>query len=546
MQKQSSVNLGPSHVLRQMQDLALQIALPAEAKPLRFPSFPALERTAVMGFNYPTTLSLPANTATAVTVFRQASFPVWAETDTVWLHSADYRARWAVDDYNVGEREIDPTLYNTLAMTNRTATVGRVGITAAGGLSPTAPTFPVLGRDINVPGPEFIFVPYGMSLHVVAGFSGTGPGATNLVVTLEEWISPGQTRVTTTASVTVAIGYYTGISSAIFFTNGTWVRPQKVSIGAGGTPKSVTYVTLVSHSADDITFTASGTNCGTLSLELLSKRAEVPIVYPAEIRNSALPWMSTRVTASAFLGTNVSQVLNKGGTVLGGRVNPCVANAWTVNKEYLNGLHPAEKAFLPLETGVYTYCPPSTDLAEFHDFTVNTSQDVPEGPVFALGNTALYNKMFLTATAIAETLAVTATSHIEFRTSSALFQIGLSPMSLESLHQAQLKLSAQGYFFENPAHRALIMRGIAVIKKYAPRVFKAVAPELYRAFNPTKKRRNKKARRAPQPRQPRVVYPKSGPSRPAATNAVSSGIIAKPNGRKMKSGLQMFLDSRNR
>lgn len=244
--------------------------------------------------------------------------------------------------------------------------------------------------------------------------------------------------------------------------------------------------------------------------------SHMPLVEPVEFANSALPWNATRVTAAAFLGTNVTQVLNKSGTVLGGRLSPAVVDAWRCTAQNITNLHPAEKAYLPLETGVYTYCPPSTDLVFFTDYSRSTVQASTHGgliPIFSLENDSMYNKMFLTPAGADEALACTVTWHIEFRTSSALFQVGLSAMTLESLHTAQLILAAHGFFFENPEHKGMLNRIIALAKQFAPAAVSMIHPMAGKALEYVAGRYGKQ------------VTPKAGPSKPPTTSAAKSGIV---------------------
>jgi hypothetical protein len=204
-------------------------------------------------------------------------------------------------------------------------------------------------------------------------------------------------------------------------------------------------------------------------------RALFPILVSSEFANSQLPWFATRTTAAAMLGTNVTQILNKAGTVLGGRVSPNVISPWSVTSSYIQGLHPAEKAWLPLETGVYTFAPPSTDMAHFWDYTLNTAAGAAASPVYRLDNDSLVNVLFVTPGSAEESLAVTASWHIEFRTSSALFNVALSGMSLEVFHQSQLSLATAGFFFDNPDHKAILAKIIGAANRIAPYAFGALS-----------------------------------------------------------------------
>jgi len=252
--------------------------------------------------------------------------------------------------------------------------------------------------------------------------------------------------------------------------------------------------------------------------------AHFPISWPVEFVNSQIPWSSVRTTAVAVLGTNVTQVLNKNGTILAGRLNPNLVNAWEATTQTVAGLHPAEKAYLPLETGFYTYCPPSTDLAFFADCTLNTSVGAPNAPIFNLDNDALYNKLFL-ATTVNSQLAITTSWHIEFRTTSSLFQVGLSAMTLESLHAAQLVLAENGFFFENPEHDTLLGKVIRTAKKYAPEVVSSMNPMAGKLLKMVVNQASKRGA---------TVTPKPGPTKPPSTSAKSSGILGQSHTKTKK------------
>lgn len=462
----------------------------------------------MMGFNQPATLKLPANTATSVTLFRQATYPVWADQAIAFFHLVNGRFESVPNTIAGGNSTHLPRGISYWTVGDRPLASSTIPSIAG---APTASIpYPVLGRDVSLPGMEWLYVPEHLFPAVVLTVRGPTGFANVNTVNIEIWSSPGQVK-TTSLEVTVAANQYSGYGS-ISLGEAAWVRiVDVVSVaGSGGLCSLFSYNLFAVGGGT--TFTTSNIDAGALVVGVNTGIKHLPLVYPVEFANSSLPWYATKVTAAAMLGTNVSQVLNKGGTVLGGRISPAVQNAWTVTSTYVNGLHPAEKAYLPLETGVYTYAPPSTDLSNFYDYTLNTSQGAALAPVFLLSNDALYNKMYITATAVDETLACTTTWHVEFRTSSALFQIGLSPMTLESLHGAQLTLAEAGFFFENPEHDKLLNRVIAGAKKFAP----AVAGHAASAVNPA-------MGRMVQSLVSRVLIPRSGPAKPPTTSAKRSG-----------------------
>lgn len=485
--QQTTINLPGTNPVRALTGLARQIALPAEHKPERFPSFPALERTAVMGFTYPSTLQL--TTGTRAFLARQAAYPLWAD---MLLPTGEY---YSVSYGLNGPRPIGAIAANTsITLDFRPAQLWRAfnGNYNGDNFIPLCASannsqylkYPLLGIDNALT--DFIYVPNYWAASIA--FTADAPFTIDTAVSIvfERWTSPGNTD-TFSVQVSIAAGNRGG---GLGFNNNPqaqWIRPVEVyeSTGAAGTNMPVcNYNVSVSVSNCLLTYAPSASNAGTNTLgALIGNISMLPLVSPTDFATTSVPWLDTRVTAVGALFTNVTQVLSKNGTVLCGRLNPNVKNVWNFVTSDLNGLHPAEKAFLPLETGMYTYAPPSTDMADFWNFSttlagVGTISSAFLAttfiPTFALSHTALINcAIFTPVSGTTETLAVSASVHFEFRTSSSLFQIALSGLSLETLHAAQLSLAAAGFFFENPTHKKVLDRVVSAVKTVAPHLINA-------------------------------------------------------------------------
>lgn len=511
--QQSTINLPPAHPVRAMQGLARQISLPGEHAPERFPSFPALERTAVMGFSTPASLDVPVGTTTKMMLTRQASWPFWADYGTV---SSSHSATWSLGRLvNVASdqeytMQAGPDLVRWTAGPSSGSTVEPQVVSG-----PFMHSFAIVGVDAGLGPTPFIYVPSGFQWMFIITFNGNSyTQSVSAGVDFDRWCSPGEADSFTFASG--GLLNQGGFASANSALAGYWIRPRRVTIAFSG-PSAVAdtqvYLTIVAGS-DVMTYTPTPAGTGRVNVGATPARTFAPVVQPAEFRTSPLPWRSTRLTAASLLGTNVTQVLNKGGTVLCGRVSPQAVNPFLAISADVNNLHPAEKAWLPLETGVYTYCPPSTDLANFWDYSLNEAGGAEPCSVYRLDNDALVNLVFLTPVNVAETMAMTVSTHIEFRTTSALFQIALSGMTLESLHTAQLALAAAGFFFHNPDHKDVLNKVMSAVKTIAPMIH----PALGVVANMVGKRS--------------VSVPQAKMSMPA-TNAVSSGIVpAKANKQK--------------
>jgi len=485
MSQRTSV-LPPSHPVRGLVGLARQIALPHEYAPERFPSFPALERTAVMAFNTPSSVVLPASSTTKLMLARQAGWPCWMDqTFTGMAYSTTYvtQSNASIAASVNSLYSIDGAIWDWTT-TNQTATSSLLGLTV---VNATSFAYSPMAIDAGTGSLPFTWVPPNADVYIiVAGSTAVSTGVT-LIVNLDVWNSPGEVISSPTAGFTISTGVTGGMSGSFKSSpaiSGQWIRPVSVSIvNTAAAQPALFYVNIV-VSGGVGTYASSASTLGTFTVSSSppSTTCFLPLNVPSEFSNSALPWYSTRTTAAAVLATNVTQVLNKGGTVLAGRVSPNVINPFQVSSAYVNNLHPAEKAFLPLEMGFYSYCPPSSDLTAFWDYTLPTRGSSFLGatnkssPVYRLDNDSLVNIAFFTATAVGENLAMNIDWHIEFRTSSALFPIGLSAMTLESLHTAQIALASVGFFFENIHHKPILEKVTSAVKRYAPTAIGLVNP----------------------------------------------------------------------
>lgn len=156
------------------------------------------------------------------------------------------------------------------------------------------------------------------------------------------------------------------------------------------------------------------------------------------------------------------------------RISPQNTSVWSASSTFANSVHPAEKAFLPLETGGYSFCPPSTDLADFWDYTSNSTY-TETIPIVRLDNSSLVNVFWATDPDGLTSLAVNMDWHVEFRTSSTLFDIALCNAPIESLHSAQLAVVKSGFFFDNFDHVAIINGIIRTLSSFHP-LFNVMAP----------------------------------------------------------------------
>lgn len=520
-QQQVTINLPAQHPVRAMHGLARSIALPAEHAPQRFPSFPALERTAVMAFTQPTSVTLPASTDVKMMLCRQAAYPAWANTvvsgaTAIYSYPTVKAPTFSVDFLQVGDQ------LQHWGVGNQTGSFSDAAAwpTVAGALDTYPVPYAVIGVDDRAGCRPFAYVPPSWSVTaVVTHNKGAAGAAFGGSVSFEMWSSPGE--ISNLSADFTGLAPNSSAMTAPLAVGGVWIRPSFLSLGAAGNLTGSFFSITLVVCAGLATYTPDGFQ-GQVDIAPASQTSLLPVAVSAEFANSTLPWYATRTTAAAMLGTNVTKILDKAGTVLGGRISPNVTSPWTVDRNYISALHPAEKAWLPLETGLYTFCPPSTDLANFWDYTLNTSGGAPAAPVYRLDNDSMVNILFVKAGAAEETLAVTVSWHIEFRTSSTLFQIALSGTTLETFHQAQLSLAAAGFFFDNPDHRAILSKVIGAVNKVAPYAFAALQvanPKLASAAKVAYNAVGAVVNKA------RSVPVANGPMRIPATSATRNGLV---------------------
>lgn len=436
--------------LNALDGLARTLALPGNSKPIRLPSFPALERTAVMGFNVSASTNVSSSTTdgpTKVLVMRQAAYPVWMQIDYANVTMSLTRLVLS------GPGNPFALSNDTYSATYNGNTYGTsTGITfAQANPNNYAIVRPIIGVDPATGPAEWLYCPNGFAFIVNSSVSVAAP----VNISYEYWISPGEFATMGTVSIsTIAVGL--NITSRVMGLAG-WYRIAAVDSGTSNSTVLAS-VTIMSVGA---TPTLSGSTVNIPSTA--PSRVLFPIASPTEYINSTLPWSNTRVTAVSALFTNTTKALNKEGTVLWGRLAPEQVNVWTTAQSAVVNLHPAEKKFLPLEDGTYTFVMPSTDLATFYDYVSRIGV-----PTVRLDNDSLVNAGFFDDADGGTNLAVNIDWHLEFRTTSALFQIGMSRTPVEALHQAQCILLEAGFFYPNLDHKSLITRAISFAAKASP------------------------------------------------------------------------------
>jgi len=560
------LTLKPGNPLRSIPALAQSIALPHEHPPARYPSFPALERTAIMSFNQPNNYNAPITTTFVTTkgiLNRSAVYPLWLD-QFYGTNPVIYQTTFPVDDMKsfpltttsplelgVGNNMLSNSVGNFAGDANTPIIANSTG----------TPNFlsAIVGVDPGCGSQPFTYCPGWCCFAVSAGAAFTANTGLNFII--EVWSSPG---VCNTYSLTDLVGSTGAISASSWGSSmnaqslaNSWVRIKTLVLSGVQTLPTKIRVHLITGAALTSTpLTTSTTTRGTFTAVTGTVNCLLPYTAPTEFYNSSLPWRSTRVTSVGFCLTNTSAVLNKQGSVLAGRITPTAANIFNVTYAQIQAVHPSEKALLPLEEGMYTYCPPTTDMGYFYDYTTDGVFTTPI-PQFRLDNDAMANVFFLSdPNTVPPSFAINIDWHLEFRTTSSLFDLGVSTITLEQYHQALIVLMTHGYFFNNLDHikliKALLRGGKALNEAFSPAPLRFALREglnfagkyISNRPGPTPRMAQLTAppvsrARASKPRPKRVRQPKS-------QQRVRSAPPPPANKPKMRSGLDMYLESKAR
>jgi hypothetical protein len=184
--------------------LAKQFALPHDSNPLRLPSFPAVERTAVMGFNQPTTLALTASASTKVLLMRQPTYPAWAEQVIVdkgyyVTHYSELISTATTTVFSVPLMNAPAQICNS----NLTASAFVIGTSG----SASSITSPPMAYDN---GYYWFYVPNGWRVGGVCGISSTLAQNLGTKVNLYQWVSPNEETPVAGANGSITPGITAG------------------------------------------------------------------------------------------------------------------------------------------------------------------------------------------------------------------------------------------------------------------------------------------------------------------------------------------------
>lgn len=499
----------PKSLLKLEERIARSIAAPSEDKPTRLPTFPNLERTAVLGFTTTGTVTVGTEDYTQVPgqflAVRDPGYPVWVNRPVVSsgvysLYSSNtFSARVITGTETIAMRPFATDAYSndTLSFTGMlnidyykhpVVHIGGVSYMLVGcgpdtGIPAFLEIFAAVGTAVNITGASITVDAYTFA-----------DGVRTLVLpsvgTRRDAVTPASPIVSFCYNLPSNVFAYRVTSATIAYaTAATWTL-NRISWGTSCTPPftGVTYGTT--------TVLTAPTEAPTSASWLYSI---LPLCPPPEVEASSVPWQDVRCNAAAVLFTNVSRVLNKEGTAAGARVSTATFPAFTPSLwNGFSAVHPEDRYFGALENGLYTFTLPDAGSEVFRsvhhglfDIVTIPSGTIPNTALCLTVDPTLWkyaNCVALTDidNTAATTLAYSLFRHTEFRTTSVLFDTGVAPYTLESYHSSQMALSKMGVFHENPVHLAAIANAAAtavralwpVLRPYAQQAAAVVVPKV--------------------------------------------------------------------
>lgn len=445
--------------------LAQHQALPSRRKPLRLPTYPTIERTSVKGFN---------STATSgfadATIGDQKYFAIFRTPTNYLWESQKPTAPYSLTRFvssagvnmpvSVGESiELDNVFSPDLLY--QASNYGASQFAASSSPLP-------LARDDD--GRLWTYVPNCDGQQNVSFFrfkcgSAIGPlGKWNLTFAYTtDWTTKDAQRTNVQlacngSDATIVEGY--------FPVQGVWMSICSLSCtenSSASTARSATTVTWGICDAGTQNFLLPGTTLANPITPFLMPK----ISAPAEFDEAPTLWSDTRANAVAVLFSNVTASLYKEGTAKACRVlaNDFAAGRYsndlesTFNNLYA-GTRPELKYNGPLAKGLYAYTTADSSTSTFRDWNSGKSSGTNFSAIFRLGSFEYVSFIQFYDTqstrsgtsATATILNITGDVHIEFRTTSTLWDVGVTRTSLEAWHRSQVALAAMPPFFENLTH----------------------------------------------------------------------------------------------
>jgi hypothetical protein len=450
-----------------LSSLALAFVLPHEHKPMRLPVVPAT-LTALLDTMTDDTYPVSDKEARRAFLCRDPAYPLWVERSCYGF--ANFLSGTFTLPARVNETLPLPIWDQQTTIINSPTLDGRI-ITSG-----TAADMFVLG---DAPGTLAVFVPPNSQFCIWAGNTGGAPAGSSVRAEINYRVG-GESFTSLLTMAPNGLGDYqfVGVAGSTSVGTGTIVEGI-IPIGFCYLTALRTGHTTAPSGASASLFmgwSTSGTGSTAYTAPTGPATVFTPFAMPPEFNNSTLPYGRTRLNSSAALFTNVTAALSKEGTVLAARLKPAVVDPWNFTVSHINAVHPSLRYFGPLEKGLYTFTTPSGNVDDFSDCWATmpsvSTYNASAKPLFQWRDIGLYNAVVLSdlgSSSAGTQMAVSCYCHLEFETTSSLFSPGVSTMTLETLHAAEVALLSFGHFHENPMHwAALRAAALGALKVVGP------------------------------------------------------------------------------
>jgi hypothetical protein len=443
---------------RGLSRLAQTTALPAQNAPVRLPTYPSVERTAVLKMQAAYNMTITDNSSGYVIVMSDPVYPIWASQTTTnyssWLSRTS-----ALTFPTVAGGTADLTKY----MTNTAGwSVGTKFNTTTGYYFQTYTLIDDSGR-------LWWWVPANSNGFCAATTSATVHGGA-FKFNVRKAACPSELETASVIRVDATVATSAASQITAILVGGGWFTLESIECTTSATATTLVSVNSIligntTEATDPLVVTTAPT--GTLYAVLWPF-----LTTPFEGTVASKIYKGLRVNSLSVLFQNTTAVMEKEGTVQAVRL-PYASCPWDSSPgtnfyTYFADAPVAERYVGLLEKGLYTYVAPDESSVKFHDYShpslVNETWATAEDPC------QYYHFIKFTDQGTgskATQLMLTLTVHYEFRSSSMLWEVGVSKITLEEWHQAQVAMMQLGFFFENPAHLATIARLAGVAARAA-------------------------------------------------------------------------------
>lgn len=406
--------------------LAQVQAVPRDHKPLRLPTFPAIERTSLAKLTTTQPIKLSTASDTDFMMFRGLRDCLWRR-----YTAADGALAWRAYWYIAGNFGYLP---DTSGMEmNLESVVKEANFSVPPTVTGSLVSYP---KFIDKSGNPWFYNPAGGTFSVELTFAaGIVGGAFELYVESMDGFD-SEEGVTSKVACSLA----TPVIKASITAAG-WFRVLKLALSSDNAG-AVNYCNRIDFVTERLSAVLP---VGTGSW--LPVLADSP-----EFANYKRIYSDSRCNATSYLFQNTTAVLNKEGSVEAVRVPVNGAKFFTTSGDtaLLANLATAassERYVGLLEKGFYTFVPPDIKSANFQDWTSGIYEES-----FAYVQMVRFTDYGESSTS----MMLSWDFHIEFRNNSMLWDIGISPIPLEDWHRAQVALASIPFFYENFIHLSMI------------------------------------------------------------------------------------------